>query len=92
MVRVEILKSNMQFKNLALIACVASVAFAQVNSALCQIRYTANIATCLLGVKECNPIENFSNCVCANTGNAPEISKCLAAMLSDPLFASVKAK
>ncbi|KAG0087325.1 hypothetical protein BGZ92_007422 [Podila epicladia] len=87
-----ILKSSMQFKNLALIACVASVAFAQVNSLLCQSRYLVNVATCVLGVKECNAIDTFGNCVCANTGNAPEISKCLAAMLADPSFALVKTK
>ncbi|KAG0015030.1 hypothetical protein BGZ82_001549 [Podila clonocystis] len=84
MVGVEV--AQWRFKNLALIACVASVAFAQVDSLLCQTRAIVNTATCILGVKECNVVENFGSCVCAHTGSKPEIRSCLAALLSNVHF------
>ncbi|KAF8921724.1 hypothetical protein BGZ58_003962 [Dissophora ornata] len=74
------------FKQLILVACLASAAFAQVGSIFCQARYITNVATCVIGVKECNSVERFSACVCANTGNRPKLRLCLISLLSDPDF------
>ncbi|KAF9368511.1 hypothetical protein CPB97_004524 [Podila verticillata] len=76
----------MLVKNLALVACLVSAAMAQVNSILCQARYITNVATCVIGVKECNTIEQFSSCVCANTGNKAAVRDCVLAMLRAPEF------
>ncbi|KAG0317337.1 hypothetical protein BG000_004576 [Podila horticola] len=69
----------MQFKNLALIACVASVAIAQgpLGNLLCQVSSILGYVTCTIGAKDC---------VCFNTGTKPVLRKCLKTLLSDPAF------
>ena len=74
------------FKQLILVACLASAAFAQVGNIFCQARYITNVATCVIGVKECNAVESFSSCVCANTGDKSRLRGCLIALLRDPNF------
>jgi hypothetical protein len=59
---------------------------AQVGGIFCQARYITNVATCIIGVRECNVVEAFSACVCANTGNKPQIRMCLISLLRDPSF------
>ncbi|KAG0033241.1 hypothetical protein BGZ82_006199 [Podila clonocystis] len=77
----------MFFKNLAIVTCLASAAMAQaVGSIFCQARYITNVATCVIGVKECNAVERFSSCVCAYTGNKPQLRQCLIALIRDPDF------
>ena len=76
----------MLVKNLAIVACLASAVMAQVNSIFCQARYITNVATCVIGVKECNTIEQFSACVCSNTQNKAAVRNCLLAMLRSPDF------
>ncbi|KAF9208584.1 hypothetical protein BGZ59_010583, partial [Podila verticillata] len=77
----------MLVKNLAIVACLASAAMAQdVSTIFCQSRYITNVATCVIGVKECNVVERFSACVCANTQNKPQLRLCLVALLRDPSF------
>ncbi|KAG9063391.1 hypothetical protein KI688_004273 [Linnemannia hyalina] len=76
----------MLVKNCIIIACLASAAMAQVNSIFCQARYITNVATCVIGVKECNSVERFNMCVCANTGKKPQLRMCLVALLRDPNF------
>ncbi|KAG0058167.1 hypothetical protein BGZ92_007239, partial [Podila epicladia] len=49
-------------------------------------RYITNVATCVIGVTECNAVERFSSCVCANTQNKPQLRQCLIALLRDPSF------
>ncbi|KAG0054228.1 hypothetical protein BGZ89_002699 [Linnemannia elongata] len=74
-------------KNCIIAACLVSTVMAQaVNSIFCQARYITNVATCVIGVKECNAVERFSSCVCANTGNKPKLRLCLIALLRDPDF------
>ncbi|KAG0033240.1 hypothetical protein BGZ82_006198 [Podila clonocystis] len=66
---------------------VASAAMAQaVGSIFCQACYITNVATCVIGVKECNAVERFSSCVCAYTGNKPQLRQCLIALIRDPDF------
>ncbi|KAF9347875.1 hypothetical protein BGX26_000673, partial [Mortierella sp. AD094] len=78
---------KMMLKKLMVVTCLASAAFAQaVGSIFCQARYITNVATCVIGVRECNAVERFSSCVCANTGNKPQIKLCLVALLRDPEF------
>jgi hypothetical protein len=80
----------MMFKKCLVLACVASVALAQqAASIFCQARYFTNIATCVLGMKECNTVESFSSCVCSNTGNKPSLRLCLVALLASPDFKGV---
>jgi hypothetical protein len=77
----------MLFFYLALFASLFLPAvFAQVNNIFCQARYITNIATCIVGVKECNTLERFSACVCFNTGNKPAIRNCVLSLLSDDSF------
>ncbi|KAF9300498.1 hypothetical protein BGZ74_007821 [Mortierella antarctica] len=76
----------MLVKNLAIVACLASAAMAQVNSIFCQARYITNVATCVIGVKECNTVERFSSCVCTFTQNKPQLRQCLIALIRDPDF------
>ncbi|KAF9298346.1 hypothetical protein BGZ74_009413 [Mortierella antarctica] len=77
----------MLVKNLAIVACLASAAMAEVvGSIFCQARYAANVATCVIGVTECNTVERFSSCVCANTQNKPMLRLCMIALLHDPYF------
>ncbi|KAF9535990.1 hypothetical protein EC957_000996 [Mortierella hygrophila] len=77
----------MLVKNCIIVACLASVTMAQaVGSIFCQARYITNVATCVIGVKECNTVESFSACVCANTGNKPQLRMCLISLMSDPNF------
>ncbi|KAG0346068.1 hypothetical protein BG004_002494 [Podila humilis] len=76
----------MQFKILAVAACIAAVATAQANELFCQARAIASTTTCLLGNKECNSLERLSSCVCYHTGSKPEIRQCLKALLQDPHF------
>ncbi|KFH68323.1 hypothetical protein MVEG_05141 [Podila verticillata NRRL 6337] len=77
----------MLVKNLAIVACLASAAMAQaVNSIFCQARYITNVATCVIGVTECNAVERFSSCVCTYTQNKPQLRQCLIALLRDPSF------
>ncbi|KAG0067662.1 hypothetical protein BGZ92_005081 [Podila epicladia] len=77
----------MLVKNLAIVACLASAAMAQaVNSIFCQARYITNVATCVIGVKECNAVERFSSCVCTYTQNKPQLRQCLIALIRDPDF------
>ncbi|KAF9122609.1 hypothetical protein BGW39_009628 [Mortierella sp. 14UC] len=77
----------MLLKNCIIAACLVSTAMAQsVDSIFCQARYITNVATCVQGVKECNTVERFSACVCANTGNKPNLRLCLVALLQDPNF------
>ncbi|KAF9382849.1 hypothetical protein CPC16_009171 [Podila verticillata] len=77
----------MLVKNLAIVACLASAAMAQaVNGIFCQARYITNVATCVIGVTECNVVERFSACVCANTQNKPQLRQCLIALLGDRSF------
>ncbi|KAF9276188.1 hypothetical protein BGZ68_010203 [Mortierella alpina] len=71
---------------LVVLACLASATLAQVESIFCQARYITNVATCVIGVKECNAVERFSACVCANSGNKPNLRMCIIALLQDPLF------
>ncbi|KAF9315648.1 hypothetical protein BG003_002822 [Podila horticola] len=52
----------------------------------CQARYITNVATCVIGVKECNAVERFNSCVCENSGNRPTLRLCLVALLADPSF------
>ncbi|KAG0062481.1 hypothetical protein BGZ93_010585 [Podila epicladia] len=78
----------MLVKNLAIVACLASAAMAQaVGSIFCQARYITNVATCVIGVTECNVVERFSSCVCAHTQNKPQLRQCLIALIRDPAFA-----
>ncbi|KAF9275210.1 hypothetical protein BGZ74_004080 [Mortierella antarctica] len=80
-------KHTMLVKNLAIVACLASAAMAQaVGSIFCQARYITNVATCVIGVTECNAVERFSSCVCANTQNKPLLRQCMIALLRDPAF------
>ncbi|KAF9309966.1 hypothetical protein BG003_009072 [Podila horticola] len=77
----------MHLKNLAIVACLASAAMAQaVNSIFCQARYITNVATCVIGVKECNAVERFSFCVCTYTQYKPQLRQCLIALIRDPDF------
>ncbi|KAF9968253.1 hypothetical protein BGZ70_005442 [Mortierella alpina] len=77
----------MMIKNgLVVLACLASATLAQVESIFCQARYITNVATCIIGVKECNTVERFSSCVCANTGQKDKLRMCLIALLHDPMF------
>ncbi|KAF9571484.1 hypothetical protein EC968_000515 [Mortierella alpina] len=79
--------SKMMIKNgLVVLACLATATFAQVDSIFCQARYITNVATCIIGVKECNTVERFSSCVCANTGQKDKLRMCLIALLHDPNF------
>ncbi|KAH7056272.1 hypothetical protein BKA57DRAFT_531957 [Linnemannia elongata] len=74
-------------KNCIIAACLVSTAMAQgVNSIFCQARYITNVATCVIGVKECNSVERFSSCVCTYTGNKPQLRQCLIALIRDPVF------
>ncbi|KAF9200215.1 hypothetical protein BGZ59_003417 [Podila verticillata] len=50
----------MLIKNLAVVACLVTAAMAQNGSIFCQARYITNVATCIIGVKECNTVESFS--------------------------------
>ncbi|KAG0084848.1 hypothetical protein BGZ93_010115 [Podila epicladia] len=77
----------MLVKNLAIVAGLASAAMAQaVGSIFCQARFITNVATCVIGVTECNVVERFSSCVCANTGDKPKLRMCLISLLSDDAF------
>ncbi|KAG0342223.1 hypothetical protein BG000_006142 [Podila horticola] len=76
----------MLVKNLAIVACLASAAMAQVGSIFCQARYITNVATCVIGVTECNTVERFSSCVCANTQNKEKLRMCLISLISDDAF------
>ncbi|KAG0015031.1 hypothetical protein BGZ82_001550 [Podila clonocystis] len=77
----------MLIKNLAIVACLTTAVMAQaVNNIFCQARYITNVATCVIGVKECNTVERFSSCVCENSGNRPMLRLCLVALLADPSF------
>lgn len=76
----------MLVKNCIIVTCLASAAMAQVNSIFCQARYITNVATCVIGVKECNVVEAFSSCVCANTQNKSQLRLCLIALIQDPNF------
>ncbi|KAK3809607.1 MAG: hypothetical protein J3R72DRAFT_464182 [Linnemannia gamsii] len=77
----------MLIKNCIIVACLASAAMAQgVNSIFCQARYITNVATCVIGVNECNAVERFSSCVCAHTGNKPQLRQCLLSLIRDPSF------
>ncbi|KAG0335226.1 hypothetical protein BG005_004637, partial [Podila minutissima] len=77
----------MLVKNLAIVACLASAAMAEaVGGIFCQARYITNVATCIIGVKECNTVESFSACVCANSQNKPKLRQCMIALLRDPAF------
>ncbi|KAG0312366.1 hypothetical protein BG000_006263, partial [Podila horticola] len=49
-------------------------------------RYITNVATCVIGVKECNAVERFSSCVCTYTQNKPQLRQCLIALIRDPDF------
>ncbi|CAO3563724.1 unnamed protein product [Mortierella alpina] len=71
---------------LVVLACLASATLAQVESIFCQARYITNVATCVIGVKECNVVERFSSCVCANTGQKDNLRLCIIALLHDPMF------
>ncbi|OAQ29991.1 hypothetical protein K457DRAFT_125562 [Linnemannia elongata AG-77] len=74
-------------KNCIIAACLVSTVMAQAaNSIFCQARYITNVATCVIGVKECNAVERFSSCVCANTGDKPKLRLCLIALISDSMF------
>ncbi|KAF9320061.1 hypothetical protein BG006_002864 [Podila minutissima] len=74
-------------KNLTIVACLASAAMAQaVGSIFCQARYITNVATCVIGVTECNAVERFSSCVCTHTQNKPLLRQCMIALLRDPAF------
>ena len=78
---------TMLVKNLAIVACLASAAMAQaVGSIFCQARFITNVATCVIGVTECNVVERFSSCVCANTQNKPKLRMCLISLISDEAF------
>ncbi|KAG0348781.1 hypothetical protein BG005_011309 [Podila minutissima] len=47
----------MLVKNLAIVTCLASAAMAEaVGSIFCQARYITNVATCVIGVTECNAL------------------------------------
>ncbi|KAF9028967.1 hypothetical protein BGZ52_004987 [Haplosporangium bisporale] len=77
----------MLVKNLAIVACLASAAMAQaVGSIFCQARFITNVATCVIGVTECNVVERFSSCVCANTQNKAKLRMCLISLISDDAF------
>ncbi|KAF9301202.1 hypothetical protein BGZ74_006981 [Mortierella antarctica] len=77
----------MLIKNLAIVACLASAAMAQaVGSIFCQARFITNVATCVIGVTECNVVERFSSCVCAHTQDKPLLRQCLIALISDQAF------
>ncbi|KAK5823583.1 hypothetical protein F5H01DRAFT_334780 [Linnemannia elongata] len=74
-------------KNCIIVACLVSTVMAQAaNSIFCQARYITNVATCVIGVKECNAVERFSSCVCSNTGNKPNLRMCLISLIRDPDF------
>ncbi|KAF9961434.1 hypothetical protein BGZ72_003691 [Mortierella alpina] len=78
----------MMIKNgLVVLTCLTSYALAQAGSIFCQARYITNVATCVIGVKECNVVEQFSACVCNNTGQKDKLRMCLISMLKDPSFA-----
>ena len=77
------------FKQLILVACLASTAFAQVGNIFCQARYITSVATCVIGVKECNAVKRFSACVCAYTGNKVQLRKCLLTLVNDPDFKGI---
>ncbi|KAF9580619.1 hypothetical protein BGW38_002665 [Lunasporangiospora selenospora] len=62
---------------------------AQVNSVFCQARLAANTVTCIIGVRECNVIEQFSACVCYNTGQKDKLRLCVIALLSSVEFQGV---
>jgi hypothetical protein len=80
----------MMFKKCLILACVASSALAQqVGNIFCQARYITNVATCVIGVKECNIVESFSNCVCANSGQKDKLRLCLVSMLGTPEFRGI---
>ncbi|KAG0084847.1 hypothetical protein BGZ93_010116 [Podila epicladia] len=77
----------MLVKNLAIVAGLASAAMAQaVGSIFCQARFITNVATCVIGVTECNVVERFSACVCSNTQDKPKLRQCLVALISDQAF------
>ncbi|KAF9189419.1 hypothetical protein BGZ51_009595 [Haplosporangium sp. Z 767] len=76
----------MMLKGVAIVACLTTAAVAQVDSIFCQARYITNVATCILGVKECNTVERFSACVCSNTGDREGLRQCLIALLKSPEF------
>ncbi|KAG0034386.1 hypothetical protein BGZ81_004867 [Podila clonocystis] len=77
----------MLVKNLAIVACFASAAMAQaVGSIFCQARFITNVATCVIGVTECNVVERFSSCVCSHTQNKSMLRQCLIALISDQAF------
>ncbi|KAG0012832.1 hypothetical protein BGZ82_002400 [Podila clonocystis] len=77
----------MLVKNLAIVACFASAAMAQaVGSIFCQARFITNVATCVIGVTECNVVERFSSCVCTYTQDKPKLRQCLIALISDQAF------
>ncbi|KAG0048313.1 hypothetical protein BGZ83_006711 [Gryganskiella cystojenkinii] len=77
----------MMLKQIVVMGCLATAVLGQqVGSIFCQARYITNVATCIIGVKECNVVESFSACVCANSGNKPAIRLCLVSLLSDPNF------
>ncbi|KAF8924722.1 hypothetical protein CPC16_003920 [Podila verticillata] len=79
----------MLIKNLAVVACLVTAAMAQNGSIFCQARYITNVATCIIGVKECNTVESFSACVCANSGNKPALRLCLVSLLASPSFRGI---
>ncbi|KAG0247021.1 hypothetical protein BG011_002218 [Mortierella polycephala] len=60
-----------------------------IDPIFCKARYVSNVATCIVGVKECNAVENFSTCVCENSQNKSHLRLCLIALLSDPNFRGV---
>ncbi|KAF9898723.1 hypothetical protein EC991_010479 [Linnemannia zychae] len=76
----------MLVKNCIIVACLVSTAMAQAESIFCQARYITNVATCVSEVKECNTVERFSSCVCANTGQKDKLRLCIIALLNDPFF------
>ncbi|KAG0008842.1 hypothetical protein BGZ81_003849 [Podila clonocystis] len=77
----------MLIKNLAIVACLTTAVMAQaVGNIFCQARYITNVATCVIGVQECNTVERFSACVCEHSGDKPALRLCLVALLADPYF------
>ncbi|KAI8873271.1 hypothetical protein GQ42DRAFT_38214 [Ramicandelaber brevisporus] len=71
---------------LALVSASSAVLAQQAGSIFCQARYITNVATCVIGVKECNTVETFSSCVCNNTGQTDKIRMCLIGLLANPDF------
>ncbi|KAI8866412.1 hypothetical protein GQ42DRAFT_74691 [Ramicandelaber brevisporus] len=72
---------------ITLVLVSASATYAQlVGGIFCHARYVTNVATCVIGVKECLTVEKFSNCVCTNTGNKERIRMCMTTLLKDDSF------